>query len=150
MSSTVPSSRAESGQALIETALFALSLMILLVGGIDFGRFSYEGILLGNAARAGVQYGSQNLVTAKDVNGMKAAAGKDGINLLGLSTSATQYCQANGSNIPCSVVNIMPGGQPRLVYVTVTTSGTFTPLISFPGIASSLTITRTAVMQVGP
>ena len=47
-------SKAESGQAMVETAASAMVLATLLMGGIDVGRYTYDGMILGNAARAGV------------------------------------------------------------------------------------------------
>jgi Flp pilus assembly protein TadG len=144
--------RTESGQALVETALVGLFLLTLLVGGIDFGRFTYDGILLGNAARAGVQYGSQNLTTADDTAGMIAAATSDNGTLVGTTApTADNFCKCGNTTYTCTAAQ--PSActtSPRLVYVTVTTQGTFTPWISFPGVPASIALSRTATMQVSP
>jgi Flp pilus assembly protein TadG len=144
--------RAESGQALVETALVGLFLLTLLVGGIDFGRFTYDGILLGNAARAGVQYGSQNLTTAADTAGMIDAATSDNGTLVGTTTpTAGNFCKCGNTTYTCTATQPSAcNTSPRLVYVTVTTQGVFTPWITFPGIPSTISLSRTATMQVSP
>ena len=143
--------RAESGQALIEAAILSLLLLSLLIGGIDFGRFAYDGILLGNGARAGVQYGAQNLATANDDAGMQTAATTDAQSLSGASAVASQFCTCvpGGGHVTCGTSTTCPATNP-LVYVSVTTSGTFQPWVRFPGIPANLAIARTAVMQVSP
>lgn len=49
----------ERGQALVETALSMLIILVLLAGLVDFGiAFGYR-VALANAARAGARYGSR-------------------------------------------------------------------------------------------
>jgi hypothetical protein len=51
--------RRERGQALVETALTMLIVLVLLAGLVDFGiAFGYR-VALANAARAGARYGSR-------------------------------------------------------------------------------------------
>ena len=45
-------------------------LLLLLIGVIEFGRFAYLGILVGNAARAGAAYGAQSLAQSADTAGI--------------------------------------------------------------------------------
>lgn len=144
----------QSGQALVEVAIFGFLLMLLTLGAVDFGTFAYNGIVLGNGAHAGVQYGAQGIDQASDTPGIIAAANNDTQTLAGANTpTVTQYCQCAGATVSC-VVNPLPttctSSTQRLVYVKVTTSGTFSPVVSFPGIPTTLTITRDAVEQVSP
>ncbi len=144
-------SKAESGQAMVETAASAMILATLLMGGIDVGRYTYDGMILGNAARAGVQYGAQNFQTAADNTGMQTAASKEGANLALMSVTATQYAMCDGTKItPITQSAISSCSTPATIYVSVTTTGAFKPTITFPGIPNTLTITRTNVMQVSP
>ncbi len=131
----------ESGASLVEFALVAPFLALLLIGMIDFGRYTYDGILAANAARAGVQYGAQSLITAVDTTGIEKAAIADAGSLPNLSASPQPYCLANGAIASCTTSGAVP-------YVKVVTSGTFTPLIKYPGLPASLSITGTAVMRV--
>lgn len=144
---------AQAGVALVEFALVVPLLMLLLLGGIETGRFAYFSILVGNAARAGVQYGSQSLLTAGDSAGMKAAAEADGQNVPGLTaTSAGLVCSCwNGtaaSALPDCTPGSCPLGSHRVVYVQVTVTGTMNPLFQYPGLPSSYAVTRQAIMRV--
>lgn len=149
--------RGERGLALVEFALVVPVLMLLLIGLIEIGRFAYLGILVGNAARAGVQYGAQSLTTALDAAGMRNAALNDGQNVPGLTAASpppSSFCQCyNGTTttaIPCSQTTCPLAGYHRNVYVQVTTHGAFTPLFHYPGLPTSFNLGRTATMRVTP
>jgi Flp pilus assembly protein TadG len=148
-------SRNESGQALVEVAILLPVFILLLVGAIDFGRFAYDGILIGNAARAGVQYGALNLVTVTDAAGMQTAAVDDMQSIAGArATASAPYCACASApsviNVSCTSTTVCSGSDHRLTYAKVVATGTFSPWIAYPGLPRSITITRTAVMQVSP
>ncbi|HVN68619.1 MAG TPA: TadE/TadG family type IV pilus assembly protein [Candidatus Binatia bacterium] len=127
----------DSGAALVEFAVVAPMLALLLIGLIDFGRYTFDAMVASNAARAGALYGAQNLITAKDTTGMTNAALADAQNLPNLTISnASYYCQS-----PCS-------STAPVYYVTVTASGTFTPIIQYPGLASSIKVNETSTQRV--
>jgi Flp pilus assembly protein TadG len=137
-------SGAEHGQSLVELALVLPVLLMLLVGTIEIGRFAYYAILVSNAARAGAQYGAQSLTTSADTAGIRTAARNDG--LATLTVTPTQLCGCTATAL---------GGCPAggfcanpLVYVEVTTSGTFASLFSYPGLPRNLTLTSTVKMRV--
>ena len=134
----------ERGQSLVELALVLPILLLLMVGTIEIGRFAYYAILVSNAARAGAQYGAQSLTTSADTAGIQTAARNDG--LATLTVTPTQLCGCTATAL---------GGCPAggfcanpLVYVEVTTSGTFASLFSYPGLPRNLTLTSTIKMRV--
>jgi Flp pilus assembly protein TadG len=142
--------RWESGQAFIELVVLAPVFFLLLVGLLDFGRYAYDGILLANAASAGARYGSQNAITAADTSGMQSAALADAQSLTGTSATARTYCQCtDGTSADCNAATVCASTH-RLTFVQVTTTGSFSALISYPGITNPLIITRSTVMQVSP
>jgi Flp pilus assembly protein TadG len=51
--------RAQKGQTLVEMAILIPAILLLLIGVIEIGRYTYIGILVGNAARAGAEFGIQ-------------------------------------------------------------------------------------------
>jgi len=51
--------RAQKGQTLVEMAILIPIVLLLLIGVIEIGRYTYIGILVGNAARAGAEFGIQ-------------------------------------------------------------------------------------------
>ncbi|HEV3089082.1 MAG TPA: TadE/TadG family type IV pilus assembly protein [Candidatus Elarobacter sp.] len=141
--------RGESGSALVELSVIAPLLALLLIGSFEVGRFAQFAIVVGNAARAGVQYGAHDLVTANDNTGMRTAALNDGGNIAGLSvTTASHYCTcADGSASTCQPTDC-PASH-RLLFVQVDTTGSFPSLFHFPGVPVTFNVNGHAVMRVG-
>lgn len=146
--------QSERGTSLVEFAIVAPVFALLLVGLIDVGRYTYYGILATHAANAGVQYGAQNLQTAADVNtnnsGSRAAvaAAADAQSLSNWTVHAAIVCTNNNQSSPCPANNTNSTPPAGLVYfVRVQVTGTFQPLIAYPGI-SQIPVGATALMRV--
>jgi Flp pilus assembly protein TadG len=134
------------GQASVELAL-SLPLLLMMFLVVETGRAFYIAISVGNAARAGVQYGAQNLTTAADNAGMQSAASNDAPNITGMTATASHYCVcSDGSASTCLATDC--SGSHRLLYTQVTTSAPYAPLISFMGILPVMTVPGKAVMRV--
>ena len=134
-------------QASVELALSLPLLLMMFLVVIESGRAFYIAICLANAARAGVQYGSQNLTTAGDTAGMQSAATSNAPNLSGMTATATHFCKcSDGSASTCLSTDC--AASHRLVYTQVNTSASYAPLISFMGILPSMTVPGKAVMRV--
>src|SRR5271156_3107751 len=114
-----PTRRAgESGQTILEVALLTPVLLLLAVGIIEIGRYSYYSILVSNAARAGAQYGAQSLATALDTAGLTTAAKNDAQGIAGLTITAAQVCGCTGAKLgACPATCTLPNHP--LVYVEV-------------------------------
>jgi len=139
--------RDDGGSALAEFAVIAPLVLVLLIGSIEVGRFAQYSILVAGSARAGVQYGSQNLVTALDLTGMQNSALADGQNVAGLTATATQYCQcADGTTSSCLPTDC--AASHRLVYVRVDTAGVIPSLLHMPGLPATYSVGGHAVMRV--
>jgi Flp pilus assembly protein TadG len=136
--------KGHKGQSVVEMALAAPVLAILLVATADFARVFYASIEVANAARAGVQYGVQNFTTGVDFTGMQSAALNDGKNVSGLKAAASEFCQCSGKTVACSPVQC---SQPQ-IFVQVQTTATFSTMLHYPGMASSIPLSSTAVMEV--
>ena len=147
----------QSGQSLVELALMLPFLLLLLMGVIELGRYSYIGILVGNAARAGAAYGTQSLVKSVDTTGISASADNDfqnngqSVSNLTVTSSVSCGCDSGGAITTATCTGTGAGtcaaGQ-WAVTLTVTASGTFNSLFNYPGIPASISITRTSVMRV--
>jgi Flp pilus assembly protein TadG len=151
--------RSQSGQSLVELALLTPILLLLVVGTVEMGRYTSLSILVGNAARAGAEYGAQNPTTAGDSAGIQNAAMADLKDISGFKTQPTVTstfvcgCDNGGTIIPspetfaaCSVTcNV---GAHLVTSVQVTVTGTFSSMFNYPGIPSPLTITSTATERV--
>jgi Flp pilus assembly protein TadG len=146
--------RSESGTSLVEFALVAPVIIFLLVGLIEIGRFAFFSILAANAARAGAQYGAQNLMTAYDSAGITNAALQDGQNLsnwtaAGAGIVVQQLCAVSGgSPRPCGDPSNSAPPQNTIYYVKVQVTGLFNSLLNYPGIPNSLPISGSAMMRV--
>lgn len=139
--------RSESGTSLIELALVLPVLMFLLLGGIEVGRYAYYAIVAANAARAGVQYGAQGPQQAYDTTGMSSAAMQDAMGLSSLKAQAWELCSQNGATpTQCATGSVPASG--NVYYVKVQVTGTFTSLLSYPGIPTHIPVSGSAMMRV--
>ncbi len=152
--------QANSGQSLVEVALMLPFLLLLLIGVIEIGRYAYIGILVGNAARAGAAFGTQNNVQSVNTVGIKNAAVNDFVSngqpgsALTVNSAVTCGCDNGGvvTTAGCSAATNPTAGTCAaghwVVILTVTASGTFNSLFNYPGIPSSIAISRAASMRV--
>ena len=136
----------DSGQTIVEVAVVAPLLFVLLAGAIGVGRSAPLDMRFASAARAGAQYGSQNLVTADDSSGMQTAGTNDGHSWTGLTVAGSPFCKcADGSNTSCTA-NACSSNH-RLVYVTVTATASFRPMFNY-FFGATQPRSKTVVLQV--
>ena len=161
--------RLQSGQALIELAFVLPLLLVLGLGVIEVGRYAYIAILVGNAARAGAAYGAQSNAQSVDTVGIQNAAYYDfagatsgstanngqTVSTLTVTSVVACGCDSAGSITSAScdsttnpTAGTCTGTANWVVFVSVTASGTFNSLFSYPGIPASMTISRTATIPV--
>jgi Flp pilus assembly protein TadG len=139
--------RSRNGHSMVEMAVVAPVLALMLVIGTDFGRLYYTNIEVANAARAGAQYGSQSLIAAADSPGMSTAAKTDASNLTGLSVNAKQCtCMTSTSVAACNASYCT--NNPQATFVEVDTQTTFHTILNYPGVPSSIALTGKAIMRV--
>lgn len=140
--------RGASGNVTIEFGFLILILVSLAIGAFDFGRLGYRKIAITSAARAGAQYGIQDLVTAADTAGMIQAARndiKDTNNVLDIA--ARRYCDCPGQGeVACTVT--CTDGSFSLMYVEVTVPDQVDLLFPYPGITSPRAVASTSTMRV--
>jgi len=119
----------------------------MILGLVEFGRVAYIAVQASNAARAAVSYGSQNVVTASDTNGMQLAAQLEASGLaaqnVNLSVSAVGDCSCSSPDttttpFACLGASTASCPDPSFVEQTlnVTVTATFDPIIhagNFPG-----------------
>lgn len=145
----------ERGAALVELAVALPLLAIILVGAIDFGRAFRTAMIVTNAARAGVLFGSHSLANAGSASGMRNAANAV-LTANGLPSTpapdATRSCFcANaagtfGAAVACN--STCSSGEHIVATVTVTATRTFSMTAPFPGLPSTVTITRGVTARV--
>lgn len=135
------------GSSILETALVMPVLLVLVMGTVDFGRAYYVAIEVASAAHAGAVYGIQN---PTDTAGMEAASKLDAPDISALTPVATYGCECSDGSAAVASCTAPPACTYNYVnYVSVTTTTIYTPLVPYPGIPHSLTLTSTARMRVG-
>ena len=140
--------RGASGNITIEFGFLVLILVSLAIGAFDFGRLGYRKIAITSAARAGAQYGTQDLVTAQDAAGMIQAARND-IEDTGnaLDIDARRYCTCPGEGeVACTAT--CADSSFSFMYVEVTVPDEVELLFPYPGITSPLAVASTSTMRV--
>ena len=161
----------QAGSSLVELAILAPALALLVIGAMDLSRVFHYGIVAANAARAGAQYGIVGNNT--DTSGMSANAAEDanancndispapaGCSSGSLSNfgATTTGNQANclcptlagawvsvGTAPACTATPCPYDGSAPRVYVEVDTSYPFNPLFKVFG--NSIGLNGKAIMR---
>jgi len=139
--------RDEQGASLVELAFVLPLFPLLLFGAIDFGRAFYVSVEIVGAAQAAAAYGSQS---PTDITGMQTAAQDDAPNVPSLSVGTpTSGCECldgshYGSVCPATATC---GGNNTVQRVNVTVTGTYSPLIPWPGVPSTMRLSSSAAMR---
>jgi Flp pilus assembly protein TadG len=133
------------GSILIEFALSAPLLLLLLAGVLNYAMALRVAIAVSDAARAGAQYGALTPSNAADIAGIAAAARNSAPELTGLTAEASRVCKcAGGASGSCSAT-CMSG--PLEIYVVVTAHAVAPNCFSYPGLSFSGAVAATAVMR---
>ncbi|MEP6601891.1 MAG: TadE/TadG family type IV pilus assembly protein [Nitrospirota bacterium] len=129
-----------TGGAALELAVIFPILLLLLIGVIDYGRAFFTAIVVTNAARAGAEYGARDPAYSSDTAAMRIFAEADGQET-GVQASARRYCEC-GAGVANASCNACPGGAAPDVYAEVTARKTVTMFLRYPGLPSSINISR--------
>ena len=128
--------RGDRGQSVVELALLAPFLIILMLGVIDFGRVYFAYVSVTNGARNGAHYASESATAAADTSGVTSAAVADTSDLLNTSPSNPTVTVTTGND-----------SQGRL-FADVTMAYTFSTIFPWPGLPSSIDVERTVRARV--
>ncbi|MDF3073413.1 MAG: hypothetical protein K0S54_1080 [Alphaproteobacteria bacterium] len=133
----------DRGASLVEFALVLPLLALLLVGMVDFGRGMAISMTLESAARSGAEYGG---LFPQDGAGVTTAITEAlGPGLTADAVSAVPQCRCAGAVVDCSTVCNGGGAE---MYLTVRVDYAYSPILPYPGIASSYPLTGTAEFRV--
>jgi len=124
--------RARNGTSAVEFAVVLPFLMFMVVVAVDFARVYRQAQVVMSASRNGALYGSDTPAKAADTAGIQAVALREAVDLAAPPTVT-------------SVTGTDADGNP---YVRVTVSSPFQTITRYPGVSSSMTITRTTQMRV--
>ena len=138
-----------AGNVTIEFGFVILILVTLAIGAFDFGRLGYSKIAVTNAARAGTQYGVQDMSTAEDIAGIIQAARNDiGDTNAQLLIAASNYYACPGQGQVADETVLCNDGSFSYFYVEVTVPDEIDLLFPYPGIESPRQIASTNIMRV--
>jgi hypothetical protein len=107
-------------------------LAFILVAATDFARVFFSYLSITNCARNGALYGCTSTLHSQDTSGIQSAA------LAEVSSWTTQPGVSSSTGTDAS-------GNP---YVAVTVTYTFNTIVTYPGINSTMNLTRTVQMRV--
>jgi Flp pilus assembly protein TadG len=122
------------GAAAVELAILVPLLCFLFVIAVDWGRVFYFDLTVENCARSGALYAGRDPKSAVDTAGIVAEAQKDAPNLDVSKMTVT----SNVDSLTAPTV------------ATVTVNYPFSTISNFPGVSSSLTLSRTVTVMVAP
>jgi Flp pilus assembly protein TadG len=164
--------RANSGAALVELALTAPLLVLVIVGSAELGRIAYMAIEVESAARAGASYGAENLGNAfGPASAIQQAALNDAPSVPNMNASATTACVCETLNTSTNTPSFNPSTgttsctsgiivgtacdsvsststQSVVDYVVVTTTANVATLLHYPGIPNTFTLTGSSEMRI--
>src|SRR3954447_24840891 len=113
------------GNLMIEFALALPILFMLLVGLVDLGRYSLQKSAMLQGAREGAQYG---IIASTESDNINTTA-QNATGLTGVTATNTVFCECtSGTTVSCT--STCTGGTSPRKYVRVTTSATFTSMLS--------------------
>lgn len=139
--------RGEHGGSLVEMALMVPMFVLLLFAAVDLGRAIYLSTEIEGAAHAAAAYGSQN---PTDTTGMTTAAQDDAPDVPNLQVGTPTYgCEcSDGSSYSANCATSPSCPSNNVVYrVNITVSGTYRPLLAWPGFPSSIPLSSSASMR---
>ena len=122
------------GATVVEFAILLPLLAFLFVIGVDFARVFYHQLTVTNAARSGAIFASRDEVRAADTAGTKEAALDDAKNLQP-PPAVTSVRALDEEGNPC---------------IKVTVKWTFNLVSRFPGVPTTVALSRTVQMRIAP
>jgi Flp pilus assembly protein TadG len=143
------------GTAATEMAILLPVFAFLLVATIDYARVFYYGVTLTNCARNGAQWASNpynydpTLPVQSPYKNVTDAALADAPSLSPAPSVVAKYSKT-ASPTPYTSTTPIAATATSTAYVEVTVTWTFTTLIPYPGIPSTVTLSRAARMEIAP
>lgn len=136
------------GAAAIEFGVIAPLLVLMAISAVDLGMGVYRKMQVQNAAQAGLEYAIAHGFNATSI----ASAVTSATTFSGISASPTptQFCGCASStgisSISCS--STCSGGATPGTYVQVSAQGSYTTLLSYPGIDKSFNFTAQSTVRL--
>lgn len=140
--------RGDGGVAALEFAIGAPLLIAILIPLIDLGMGFYTKMQVQDAAQAGVQYALANGWNSVAIqNAVMAATTLPSISAVPAATTSCG-CAAGASVTPANCGSTCADGQPAGTYVTASAQAVYTPLIPYPALGSTVTLSAQATARI--
>ena len=137
----------DGGASFVELALVLPVFMVMIIPVVDIGRGFYAAIEVSSAAHSGAMYGLEN---PTDTDGMVQAAKAGALNLTNVSANATYGCECSDGTSPVASCTSTPTCTYNYVtYVDVTVTSSYSTVFGYPGLPSSMNITREFRLRAG-
>jgi Flp pilus assembly protein TadG len=130
-----PTNHERKAAAAVELAVLLPFLIFLVVIAVDYGRIFYFTQIIENCARQGALYASDTQAPAYNLYG---------------TVSAAALADASGLSPQPTVTSTTGTDLAGNSYVAVTVAWTFHTITTYPGVPSSVSLSRTAQMRVAP
>jgi len=144
----------EAGGAAVELFVALPLLLLLVIGVVEYGRAFAFASTIAHAARAGALHGAKNtdggLGPSVDYPAIKKAAVEDGQNasLVPADVTPLTFCRCEaGGNVSCTTASVCGSYGAPGVYVQVTVSKPFSLVFKYPGIPTTIAVSRTATIR---
>jgi Flp pilus assembly protein TadG len=139
---------ATGGTAAVEFAIIVPLLLAMLVPTIDLGMGLYQQQQVQAAAQAGVQYALTAGYNSTAIQ--NAVTSATGLSSITASPAPAQSCGCpSGSTISAATCgSACSSGIQAGQYVTVNAAATYSPLLSYPTLGSSVNLTATAIVRI--
>jgi len=136
--------RRKKGSAMVEFAIVASVLLLLMGGAGDFARVFFNAITVANASSTGAFWGTYNNVRAAQTASQETAAEDDARNVgAGVSATSTMYCECtNGNSTNCLNPNCSSANGPMRVYAKTIVEQTVDTYMTWPGGPDGVVVNR--------
>jgi hypothetical protein len=134
---------------MVELAVVMPILILIAIGVMDYGRVYFTSIAVANAARAGAEWGAQNLGAFADKDPeIQAFAQADGAEVAPITVTSARVCRCGSTVVTCGTTADCGGGYgPAMEFVEVTASKSVALLIKWPGLPTTINVSRKAVWR---
>lgn len=133
------------GNVVVEYALCAPILLLMMALLFDFGMAVYDSMSLKEAARAGAEYAVSH---ASDTAGLvQVVSNASGVSPQSLSITSNQFCEcADGSSVSCGTK--CADGSATETYFKVSVQEPYTTLLPYPQSIAPLTLSGSAALRI--
>jgi Flp pilus assembly protein TadG len=141
----------ESGQALVEFAVISTLLILLLVGIADYMIYIYQEMEVTAAAGAAATYATipaNAPVNSTNISAAEAAgiAAAPDVSNIAVTVTTVYSCSFDGSSV--AKTSTCTDGYSPMLFVQVSSTGTAYGLLAWTPIASSLSLSSSALMEI--